>query len=49
MVCPEAGLRYQENGSGQLRCLDLDEEQPLPATLAKGVKKYDDLKQLAVS
>jgi UDP-2-acetamido-3-amino-2,3-dideoxy-glucuronate N-acetyltransferase len=49
MTCPEAGLRYRENEDGLLRCLDLDEEQPLPPALAKGVKKYDDLKQLAAS
>ncbi len=27
--CPEAGLRYRETG-GVLRCLDLDEDSPLP-------------------
>jgi UDP-2-acetamido-3-amino-2,3-dideoxy-glucuronate N-acetyltransferase len=38
--CPEAGLRYQLNSSGQLRCLDLDEEAPLPPDLARGKKAY---------
>jgi UDP-2-acetamido-3-amino-2,3-dideoxy-glucuronate N-acetyltransferase len=28
-VCPESGLRYREEG-GVLRCLDLDEDAPLP-------------------
>jgi len=28
-VCPASGLRYQED-EGALRCLDLDEEAPLP-------------------
>ena len=30
--CPESGLRYVEQG-GALRCLDLDEDSPLPASL----------------
>jgi UDP-2-acetamido-3-amino-2,3-dideoxy-glucuronate N-acetyltransferase len=40
--CPESGLRYQLNGAGQLRCLDLDEEQALPQNLAFGQKAYRD-------
>jgi UDP-2-acetamido-3-amino-2,3-dideoxy-glucuronate N-acetyltransferase len=28
--CPETGLRYKEVQPGVLRCLDLDEDQPLP-------------------
>ncbi|WP_414661006.1 acyltransferase [Horticoccus sp. 23ND18S-11] len=39
-TCPESKLRYQENASGQLRCLDLDEEAPLPAELATGRQSY---------
>ena len=42
-VCPESGFRYRFDGD-VLRCLDLDEESPLPAELAKGVKSYDQLK-----
>ena len=30
MVCPYSGLRYQEVAAGKLRCLDLEEEAPLP-------------------
>ena len=30
MVCPESGLRYRETEPGVLRCLDLDEDAPLP-------------------
>ena len=30
MICPESNYRYQEIESGLLRCLDLDEEAPLP-------------------
>src|SRR5437764_9813516 len=29
--CPETGLRYKEVQPGVLRCLDVDEDQPLPA------------------
>jgi UDP-2-acetamido-3-amino-2,3-dideoxy-glucuronate N-acetyltransferase len=43
-TCPESGFRYQENAEGQLRCLDLDEETPLPDNLAEGEKSYDDFK-----
>ena len=43
LICPESGFRYRLDGDA-LRCLDLDEESPLPAELAKGVKSYDQLK-----
>jgi UDP-2-acetamido-3-amino-2,3-dideoxy-glucuronate N-acetyltransferase len=36
MVCPESELRYQEVEPGVLRCLDLDEDAPLPTGLAVG-------------
>jgi len=42
-VCPESGLRYREEG-GRLRCLDLDEDAPLPAELSQGTMTYRDLK-----
>ena len=44
--CPESGFRYQEK-DGILRCLDLDEEAPLPAELAMGTKVYDEFKSVA--
>lgn len=44
MKCPESGFRYQEARPGTLRCLDLDEEAPLPPALAKGTKAYEDFK-----
>lgn len=47
MVCPESGYRYVEAQPGVLRCLDLDEEAPLPKTLAVGEKSYDDFKAAA--
>lgn len=43
MICPESGLRYEEK-SGCLRCIDLDEEAPLPAEMAIGKEFYDVLK-----
>lgn len=42
MVCPESGLRYREVTGGILRCLDLDEDKPLPPHLAKATKGYRD-------
>jgi len=45
MVCPESGYRYAETKPGVLRCLDLDEEAPLPKDLAVGAKSYDDFKE----
>jgi UDP-2-acetamido-3-amino-2,3-dideoxy-glucuronate N-acetyltransferase len=36
MRCPESGWRYQEIELGQLRCLDWDEDQPLPTGSALG-------------
>ncbi|MDO3379575.1 acyltransferase [Geoalkalibacter halelectricus] len=44
LTCPESRLRYQINAEGLLRCLDLDEEAPLPAELAVGKTFYDELK-----
>ncbi|WP_304622018.1 acyltransferase [Rhodohalobacter sp. 614A] len=48
MICPESGYRYQLSVNNkqeqQLRCLDLDEEEPLPEELASGSKPYEDFK-----
>lgn len=44
MICPESGFKYQLKGE-KLRCLDLDEEEPLPENLAVGEKKYDEFKK----
>ena len=43
MTCPESGLRYREEQPGIVRCLDLDEEAPLPADLAVGRRTYRDI------
>jgi UDP-2-acetamido-3-amino-2,3-dideoxy-glucuronate N-acetyltransferase len=45
MTCPESGYRYKEVEPGVLRCLDLDEESPLPEELATGKKIYDEFKK----
>jgi len=45
LTCPESGLRYREVEPGVVRCLDLDEEAPLPESLSKGLKPYDDFKR----
>ncbi len=44
MVCAESGLKYKEVEPGVLRCLDIDEEQPLPPEMAVGKITYDELK-----
>ena len=47
MRCPESGYRYEKTDSGILRCLDLDEEAPLPTELTSGTKSYRQLKEEA--
>ncbi|NQS98594.1 MAG: Gfo/Idh/MocA family oxidoreductase [candidate division Zixibacteria bacterium] len=44
MVCPESGYRYKEELPGILKCLDLDEESPLPENLTVGKIAYDEFK-----
>ena len=44
MCCPESGFRYREADPGVIRCLDIDEDAPLPSELAVGQKGYDDFK-----
>jgi UDP-2-acetamido-3-amino-2,3-dideoxy-glucuronate N-acetyltransferase len=44
MVCPESGFRYKEASPGVLRCMDLDEEAPLPENLRVGIQTYDEFK-----
>jgi len=51
MTCPESGLHYQlqhndnSRSTEVLRCLDLDENVPLPEDLAVGKTFYDELKE----
>jgi UDP-2-acetamido-3-amino-2,3-dideoxy-glucuronate N-acetyltransferase len=44
MVCPESGLRFREIEPGVLRCLDLDEDAPLPPELSVGRTDYRSFK-----
>jgi UDP-2-acetamido-3-amino-2,3-dideoxy-glucuronate N-acetyltransferase len=44
MKCPESGLRYREVTPGLLRCIDLDEEAPLPEAMAVGGVGYREVK-----
>jgi UDP-2-acetamido-3-amino-2,3-dideoxy-glucuronate N-acetyltransferase len=41
--CPESGYRYHLK-DGSVRCLDLDEEAPLPEDLSVGHSSYDSFK-----
>lgn len=44
LICPESGFRYEETAPGKLKCLDLDEEAPLPESLRQGKFTYDQFK-----
>jgi UDP-2-acetamido-3-amino-2,3-dideoxy-glucuronate N-acetyltransferase len=44
MKCVESGFRYKEVKPGILKCLDLDEEAPLPPEMTVGGKSYRELK-----
>jgi UDP-2-acetamido-3-amino-2,3-dideoxy-glucuronate N-acetyltransferase len=43
MKCPESGLSYTFK-DGNLICIDLDEEEPLPESLKSGKNQYDTYK-----
>lgn len=45
MRCPESGYRYVAGEYGTLRCLDLDENDVLPAELSKGTRSYRQFKE----
>lgn len=44
MICPESGFKYQLK-EDSLKCLDLEEEDPLPELLTQGTKTYDEFKE----
>lgn len=44
MICPESGLHYRLNDSS-LKCLDLNEEDPMPENLQTGHKSYGEFRQ----
>jgi UDP-2-acetamido-3-amino-2,3-dideoxy-glucuronate N-acetyltransferase len=45
MICSESGFRYREIKKDVLRCLDLDENQPLPGSHSTGKQSYRTLKE----
>lgn len=45
MICPESGYRYKEVEPGIVKCLDIDEESPLPEDKAVGEIAYDEFKK----
>ena len=44
-TCPESKYQYEKIGE-ELKCLDLDEDKPLPDELSVGSKSYDDFKSI---
>ncbi|MBD3346383.1 MAG: N-acetyltransferase [Chitinivibrionales bacterium] len=46
-ICPESGLRYSVTQSGNLKCLDIDEEQPLPEDMRAGKLSYKEFKKIS--
>jgi UDP-2-acetamido-3-amino-2,3-dideoxy-glucuronate N-acetyltransferase len=44
MVCPETGWRYKEIEPDVVRCLDWDEEKPLPVEKTTGTRHYSEFK-----
>lgn len=45
MICPESGFRYKLSSSGDLRCLELAEDKPLPSDMNEGQKEYSYFKK----
>jgi UDP-2-acetamido-3-amino-2,3-dideoxy-glucuronate N-acetyltransferase len=45
MVCLESGYRYKEVEPGVVKCLDLDEDAPLPSDKSVGIVSYYDVKK----
>ena len=43
LVCPESGLRYREK-AGELKCIDVGEEEALPIGMRTGTLKYRNYK-----
>jgi UDP-2-acetamido-3-amino-2,3-dideoxy-glucuronate N-acetyltransferase len=49
MRCPESDYRYQQTKPGILRCLDLQEDAPLPLELSRGILSYRQIKESSIS
>jgi len=45
MVCAESGYRYQQISLTEVRCLDLDEDAPLPPGESEGTVAYHDYRR----
>jgi UDP-2-acetamido-3-amino-2,3-dideoxy-glucuronate N-acetyltransferase len=45
MTCPESGFRYQLDEAGELRCMDLAEDSPLPLGHSKATRSYKEFKR----
>ena len=48
MICPESGYRYKFQSPDVVRCLDLDENEPLPEAKATGGQLYRSFRELKV-
>ena len=46
MTCPESGYRYEEVEPGILKCLDVNEDSPLPDSMHEGTKTYREFKSI---
>ena len=44
MLCPESGFKYQVEEDGIVRCLDVEEDAPLPSDKKVGQKQYREYK-----
>jgi UDP-2-acetamido-3-amino-2,3-dideoxy-glucuronate N-acetyltransferase len=44
MICAESGFRYRLDKTGVVKCLDLDEEAPLPESMRVGSKSLGECK-----
>lgn len=45
MICPESGYRYKLQSPSVVRCLDVDENEPLPEAQAAGRHPYRSFKE----
>ncbi|SLM30548.1 Transferase hexapeptide repeat containing protein [Desulfamplus magnetovallimortis] len=45
MICPESGYRYRLDADNCMKCLDLDENMPLPEALRHGTHEYQYFKK----
>jgi len=45
MICAESRFRYKSIEPGVVKCLDLDEDAPLPAHMRLGTKPYRDYRE----